>query len=163
MKITFTALALGVLPLLAGASHSQSNERAQVMLFGVFHFANPGLDVVKTDTINDGKYELPANEIYQLGFRIARLSGVERIASFYLRTNHVGTGDNFVGADATARQRRSCAVPVASRLYISNYAGSSPLASHSAHSGPRLLRECSSYFRLSSAVSTSRQRPFVPL
>lgn len=25
---------------------------AQVMLFGVFHFANPGLDVVKTDTID---------------------------------------------------------------------------------------------------------------
>lgn len=27
-------------------------EEAQVMLFGVFHFANPGLDVIKTDQIN---------------------------------------------------------------------------------------------------------------
>lgn len=213
MKIKITAVAISVFLLLAGVSHSQSNDRAQVMLFGVFHFANPGLDVVKTDTINvmseesqkyleelsirlrefqptvvllefkpanesmmqeryeqylDGEYELPANEIYQLGFRIAKLSGVEKIASFdeatigwqaqplfdylpendpdseraveqaiesitaehqqaqntlslgqllgrtndpdqdrrnksfYLLTNHVGTSDNFVGADAAA-------------------------------------------------------------
>jgi hypothetical protein len=213
MKIKFTVAAVSIFLLLTGVSHAQSSDRAQVMLFGVFHFANPGLDVVKTDTINvmsdesqkyledlslrlrefqptvvllefnpanestmqeryerylDGQYELPANEIYQIGFRIARLSGVKKIASFdeasigwnaeplfeylpehdpdteravelaierstvdqqqahstlalgellkmtndpdqdrinksfYLLTNHVGTDDIYVGADATA-------------------------------------------------------------
>jgi hypothetical protein len=213
MKRIITAVAGSLFLLVAGVSHSQSDEHAQVMMFGVFHFANPGLDVVQTDTVNvmteesqqyledlstrlrgfrptvvllefnpaneaemqeryeqylDDKFELPANEIYQLGFRIARLSGVEKIGSFdeatigwnaqplfeylsdhdpdteravetaieditakqqqahsslalgqllkmtndpeqdrlnksfYLLTNHVGTGDNFVGADAAA-------------------------------------------------------------
>jgi hypothetical protein len=213
MKNTITAVVGSFFLLLAGVSHSQSDNHAQVMMFGVFHFANPGLDVVKTATVNvmteesqqyledlstrlrefrptvvllefnpaneavmqeryeqylDDKFELPANEIYQLGFRVARLSGVEKIGSFdersigwnaeplleylpehdpdteravqmaidditakqqqaharltlgqllkmtndpdkdrlnksfYVLTNHVGTGDNFVGADAAA-------------------------------------------------------------
>ena len=100
---------------------------AQVMLFGVFHFANPGHDVVKTDQINvmtdenqayiealadklsqynptvvlleftpdrepemqerfrqyvDGNYQLPSNEVYQLGFRIAARSDAETIHGF---------------------------------------------------------------------------------
>lgn len=187
--------------------------QAEVMLFGVFHFSNPGNDVIKSKQINvmtpdnqaylerlttriaefqptvvllefdreneagmqeryaqylDGEYELDSNEIYQLGFRIAREAGVETIHSFderevhwdaeplfeympendpethkkvndliaqissdreiahstktladlllesndpeqdslnkylYLMTNHVGAGDNFVGADASA-------------------------------------------------------------
>lgn len=187
--------------------------KAEVMLFGVFHFANPGLDVVKTDQVNvmteenqvylaalagriaefnptvvllefdpardsvfqerfalyvEGNYELPSNEIYQLGFRVAALSnaatvhgydehniqwqaeplfdylekvdtetGAKMTALFeqisageqqahselslqallartndperdalnrsaYIMTNHVGDGENFVGADATA-------------------------------------------------------------
>ena len=198
-----------VLPGLAPAEEPQ----AEVMLFGVFHFANPGNDVVKNKQINvmtpenqaylerlaqriaefqptvlllefdpadearvqeryaqylDGEYELGSNEIYQLGFRIAREAGVVTVHSFderevhwaaeplfeympendpetnqkmndliaqissdreidhntktladlllqnndpeqdslnkylYLMTNHVGAGDNFVGADASS-------------------------------------------------------------
>lgn len=213
MKTTIVAVAAGIFLLFAGVGHAQSDDRAQVMIFGVFHFANPGRDVVKTATIDvmteenqqylealstrlrgfrptvvllefdpadeaamqeryerylNGRFELPANEVYQLGFRIARLSGVREIGSFdevvigwnaeplfeylsehdpdterafqtvieqmtaeqqqahstlaldqilrltndpeqdrlnesfYLLTNHVGTGDNFVGADAAA-------------------------------------------------------------
>lgn len=100
---------------------------AQVMLFGVFHFANPGKDVVKTAQIDvmtpenqvyleglarriadfkptvvllefdpenqarmheryrqfvEGTYELGSNEIYQLGFRIAEMVGLETVYSF---------------------------------------------------------------------------------
>ncbi len=187
--------------------------QAEVMLFGVFHFANPGSDMVKSEQTNvmtlqnqdylvrlakriaefqptvvllefdakneagmqerygqyiDGEYELESNETYQLGFRIAREAGVESVHGFderevhwdagplfeympendpetnqkvddliaqissdqevahktktlaelllqsnepeydslnkylYLMTNHVGAGDNFVGADAAA-------------------------------------------------------------
>ena len=213
MKNTVAAVAGSIFLLLACVAHSQSDDHAQVMIFGVFHFANPGLDVVKMDTMNvmteenqhyleglatrlrefqptvvllefnpvneasmqadyeqylDDQFELPANEVFQLGFRIARMSGVKRIASFdeasigwdaeplfeylaehdpeteraveffieeitaqqqqahssltlrqilkmtndpdqdrlnkafYLLTNHAGSGDNFVGADAAA-------------------------------------------------------------
>lgn len=187
--------------------------QAEVMLFGVFHFANPGKDLVKNNQIDvmtpenqayleqlakriaefqptgvllefdpeneasmqnrykqylAGELELPTNEVYQLGFRIAREAGLKSIHSFderevhweaeplfeympendpetkqkldeliakissdqefahnektlaerlqqsndperdslnkflYLMTNHVGAGDNFVGADASA-------------------------------------------------------------
>jgi len=113
--------------LLASTGIAQQPPTAQVMLFGVFHFSNPGRDVVKTKHINvltsdnqayleelsariagfeptvvllefnperegemqaryeeylDGELELPVNEIYQLGFRIARLAGVDSIHSF---------------------------------------------------------------------------------
>ena len=106
---------------------------AQVMLFGVFHFANPGLDLVKADKINvmtdekqaylealsarlanfnptvvllefaperepemqerfqqyvNGNYELPSNEIYQLGFRIAARSDADTVYSFDERNIH---------------------------------------------------------------------------
>ena len=192
---------------------ADTESQAQVMLFGVFHFANPGNDMVKTAQFDvmtpenqvylealarriadfeptvmllefdpeheariqesyrrfiDGTYELGSNEIYQLGFRIARMAGLETVYSFderkvgweaaelfeympkhdpetqaktdslieeiteahnvaratkslpellmqtndpqkdrlnkyfYLLTNQVGAGENFVGADATA-------------------------------------------------------------
>ena len=192
---------------------ADTNSPAQVMLVGVFHFANPGKDVVKTKQVNvmtlenqayldrlagriaefnptvvllefnpaneadmqksyrdflADNFELTSNEIYQLGFRIARQSGVKTVYSFdersvgwqakelfeympehdvaaeerltslieevtiaqneahatkslpellmqandseedninkyfYVTTNDVGAGDNFVGADATA-------------------------------------------------------------
>jgi hypothetical protein len=100
---------------------------AQVMLFGVFHFANPGADVVKTDQIDvmtdenqaylealarrisefdptvvlleftpeldstiqerfdqyvEGRFELPSNEVYQLGFRVAALSEADTVHGF---------------------------------------------------------------------------------
>jgi hypothetical protein len=200
-----------LIALVTGAAHAQNAPK--VMLFGVFHFANPGLDVVKTDQINvmtpenqayldgladrlaefkptkillefepardaelqqrltgyrDGSFELTSNEVYQLGFRIAARTDGATIHGFdersvhwqaeplfaylqesdpetqtrldtlyeqiteemqeahstlslrdllllandaakdrlnrasYLMTNHVGTSDNFVGADATA-------------------------------------------------------------
>jgi hypothetical protein len=202
----------GVLLALVTTAGS-AQEPSEVMLFGAFHFANPGLDVVKTDQINvmtpenqdyleglaerladfqptkilleyeptrdaelqqrladyrDGSFELPSNEIYQLGFRIAARTDGATIHGFdersvhwqaeplfaylehsdpetqarlnalyeqvteemqeahstlslrellvlandedkdrlnrasYLMTNHAGTGDSFVGADATA-------------------------------------------------------------
>ena len=49
---------------------SDSDDRAEVMLFGVFHFANPGLDAVKTETIN---VMTPENQAYldELAQRIA--------------------------------------------------------------------------------------------
>lgn len=186
---------------------------AKVMLLGVFHFANPGRDVVRTDQIDvmtaenqkflegltdrlaafgptvvllefnpdnepsmqekyeqylAGAFELPSNEIYQLGFRVAKKAGLRTVHSFdereigwqaealftympehdpetkaktdalieqvtsetqqahatksladllllsndpekdrlnkymYIMTNHVGAGENFVGADAAA-------------------------------------------------------------
>ena len=106
---------------------AEEPEPAQVMLFGVFHFVNPGLDVVKTDQIDvmtednqaylqalsarigaynptaillefgpdlepeiqrefrryvDGQFELPSNEIYQLGFRIAAISEADTVYGF---------------------------------------------------------------------------------
>lgn len=102
-------------------------EPAKVMLLGMFHFANPGRDVVKTRVIDvmapqnqawldglaarmaafrptdvlaecspaeqetmDGKYrdylagrfELPSNETYQIGFRVARRAGLSRVTCF---------------------------------------------------------------------------------
>ncbi len=102
-------------------------EESEVMVMGVFHFANPGRDLVKTDQINvmsepsqsylqeltqrisefqpthvlleceahewpefQGRYqeylndnfELSANELHQLGFRIARLSGLSEITCY---------------------------------------------------------------------------------
>ena len=203
-------ISLALCPLSLAA---ETGSPAEVMLFGVFHFANPGNDVVKTKQIDvmtpanqayleglakriadfeptvvllefdpeneagmqeryrqylAGAYDLGSNEVYQLGFRIARLAGLEAVHSFdereigweaealfdympkhdpetqtrmdalieevtaaqnaaqatkslaellmqtndpkqddlnkyfYLLTNSVGAGDNFVGADAAA-------------------------------------------------------------
>lgn len=102
---------------------------AKVMLLGLFHFDNPGLDAVKFTPrdvmqpaeqaylvglserlarfaptrvlleypaksdpfINQryadylaGKFELPKNEIYQIGFRVAKLAGHSRVHGFDL-------------------------------------------------------------------------------
>ncbi len=105
-----------------------ANEQAEVMLFGTFHFTNPGLDKVKTaqhDVSTDdsqrylkalssriakefhpshvlvecqpkdqaamdekfgrykqGDFALPINENYQLGFRIAKLSGAKGVICY---------------------------------------------------------------------------------
>jgi hypothetical protein len=120
--IACTCLLGAVLPATAGQPPP-----ARVLLFGVFHFANPGLDVVKTDQIDvmtdenqayldaladrfsqfdptvvllefdpernpgmqerfrqylDGDYELPSNEVYQLGFRIAARSDAETVHGY---------------------------------------------------------------------------------
>lgn len=108
-------------------------EPARVMLFGTFHFQDPGKDMVKVEDVNvlsgenqeylealtgrlagfeptvvlleydpdndgtvneryraylEGGFELPANEIYQLGFRIAKKAGLERVHSFDHRELH---------------------------------------------------------------------------
>lgn len=106
---------------------ADSESSAKVMLFGVFHFANPGKDMVKSQQVDvmmpenqayleeltkriadfkptvvllefdpedearmqeryrqffEGANELGSNEVYQLGFRIARQAGVKTIYSF---------------------------------------------------------------------------------
>lgn len=213
MRITGLCALCVLLSFTLPVANAEEQSTAQVMLLGVFHFANPGRDVVKTDQINvmtdenqaylealsdklseynptvvlleftpdrepemqerfrqyvDGNYQLSSNEVYQLGFRIAARSDAETIHGYdetntqwqaeplfeyledidtstgakmsavyeelttadqkahaslslqellvrandaerdaqnralYLMTNHVGEGQNFVGADATA-------------------------------------------------------------
>jgi hypothetical protein len=115
------------LTLICAFSVHADDPPAEVLLFGVFHFANPGLDVVRTDQIDvttpesqayltdlatrlcefrptvillefdrahesdvreqfnayrDGQAELTTNENEQIGFRVARECGVERIYGF---------------------------------------------------------------------------------
>ncbi len=117
------AFLLAALPV----ATAQQQPPAQIMMLGVFHFANPGRDVVKADHIDvmtdesqaylvaltdriskfnptvvllefnperdaemqkrfrqyvDGTYELPSNEVYQLGFRIAAVSEANTIHGF---------------------------------------------------------------------------------
>lgn len=102
-------------------------EPARVMLVGMFHFANPGRDMVKTQVINvmtpgnqayldglaaqmvlfrptdvlvecspseqdkydekfrdyvSGRFALPSNETYQIGFRVAKLAGLQGVTCF---------------------------------------------------------------------------------
>lgn len=213
MRLTILSLFSSSLVAMSLAATPEQAAPAEVMLFGVFHFANPGLDVVKTEQIDvmtaenqaylealatriagfnptvvllefsparnsvlqeryrqylDGNFELSSNEVYQLGFRVAALSDADTVHGYderdvqwqaeplfdylehtdtetgarmkalfeqittdeqraqselslqsllartndperdalnrssYLLTNHVGDGDNFVGADATA-------------------------------------------------------------
>jgi hypothetical protein len=124
-----------LLLLLARTGEAQTAQPpAQVMLFGTFHFSDPGNDAVKTRSIDvrteasqkylvslsrkiaaefgptrvlleyspeaeqainkryqeflAGDYELPVNEIYQLGFRIARDSGLDSVTSWDHRDVH---------------------------------------------------------------------------
>ena len=101
--------------------------KSRVMVAGMFHFANPGRDMVKTRVIDvmatenqayldglatrmagfkpthvlvecnpadqsqydqryadylAGRYELPSNETYQLGFRVAKRAGLRGVACF---------------------------------------------------------------------------------
>lgn len=113
--------------LLGHAAYAETADKAQVMIMGTFHFANPGLDTVKTDQMNvmtpqnqayldaltksvatyapthiliecrpednakyddlfvkytAGDYSLPSNENYQIGFRLARLVGLNGIVCY---------------------------------------------------------------------------------
>ena len=119
-------LLLLLTPLSAKAQEQET--MPQAMMIGMFHFSNPGKDVIKVDKVIDvlsdesqtylegfsqritdefnptvvlleynpendaiiqqryqnylaGTYELGVNEVYQIGFRVAKLSGA-RIASF---------------------------------------------------------------------------------
>jgi len=152
MKIAIQALATVCMLSLSLVCSGQEERPAQVMLFGVFHFSNPGHDLVKTDQVDvmtdenqayldelaarisrynptrvllefepsrdpefrekfrnyvAGSFELPVNEVYQLGFRIAANSDAETINGFdhgavqwaaeplfeYLQQNDTGTWD----------------------------------------------------------------------
>lgn len=111
----------------AQAPTEVAGEPARVLLLGLFHFDNPGLDAVKYTPLDvmqpapqaylaqlarnlaafaptkvlleypeakdavfneryaefrAGRFELPRNEIYQLGFRVARLAGLGRVHGF---------------------------------------------------------------------------------
>lgn len=122
-----TLLIFLCLTLPLGAAAAEPASPAEVMIFGVFHFANPGKDVVKTTQVNvmtpenqaylealakriaefkptvillefdpedqariqeqyrqflEGTSDLGSNEIYQLGFRIARLADLDTVFSF---------------------------------------------------------------------------------
>lgn len=119
-------LFVAALPTLAGAAESSPGP-AKVMLMGVFHFANPGRDMVKSGVINvmtkgnqayldglatrlaafqptevlvecdpsdqaaldkdfdgykKGTFALKSNEIYQIGFKVAKAAGVDSITCF---------------------------------------------------------------------------------
>ena len=122
------ALALALAPTIARAQPTAPPAApAEVMLLGLFHFDNPGLDAVRyepldvmqpqaqaylvqlterlaqfaptrvlleypqksDEVINQrysafraGSFELPRNEIYQLGFRVARLMQHSRVHGF---------------------------------------------------------------------------------
>lgn len=211
-KILLVLLAIAT-PFSMLAEEQTHNDPAKVMLMGVFHFANPQADKVKTKQINvmtaenqayltsltkrlsefkptvvlleynkkyqqqtqqeyaqylKGQFDLKSNEIYQLGFRVAKQAGLSEVhlydeqevhwqakplfeymakhdsetekafntfidkltqdmeqnqltkslkelllmsnspewdnlnKSLYFRTNHVGAGNGFEGADAAA-------------------------------------------------------------
>jgi len=122
-------LALALLPGAVGCAGpaAPGDPRARVMLLGLFHFANPGLDAVKytpldvmqpevqaylealsqrlagfgptkllleypqrSDAVINqryaehlaGRFVLPRNEIYQIGFRVAKRAGHARVHGF---------------------------------------------------------------------------------
>lgn len=121
------AAALMLAPCTALAQEPAARPPARVMLLGLFHFDNPGLDAVRYTAIDvmqpavqaelealadrltrfaptkllleyrpasdaainaryaayrEGRFELPKNEIYQLGFRIARRAGLAQVHGF---------------------------------------------------------------------------------
>lgn len=126
--IRLLVLLVAVWPFLAQAqAPAAAALPAKVILLGLFHFDNPGLDAVKytpldvlkpepqaylaalaerlaafaptrvvleypasSDAVINGRYaefrqgrfELRKNEIYQLGFRVARAAGLERVHGF---------------------------------------------------------------------------------
>lgn len=123
---TALLLCVAALPALARAAAPPARP-AEVMKMGVFHFANPGRDMVKTGVINvmtednqayldglatrlaafhpsdvlvecdpsrqaefdkrfaayrDGTFAMTSNEIYQIGFRVAKAAGIDRVTGF---------------------------------------------------------------------------------
>ena len=73
MRFVLKTVILALFAIAPQAAWSDEPEPAEVMLFGVFHFANPGLDVVKTEQINVMTEE---NQAYLEGLadRIARFN-----------------------------------------------------------------------------------------
>lgn len=131
MRISLHARCLLVATLLwsscLASAATPGAEPARVMLVGMFHFANPGRDLVKSRVINvmspenqayleglavrlagfkptgvlaecspseqgtydqrfkdylAGRFKLPSNETYQVGFRVARQAGLQGVTCF---------------------------------------------------------------------------------
>ncbi len=119
-------LGLSLLPALACAA-APPPEQAKVMMMGVFHFANPGRDMVKSGVINvmssenqayldglatrlaafrptavliecepseqakfdekfaafrKGTFAMTSNEDFQIGFRVAKAAGIDKVTCF---------------------------------------------------------------------------------
>lgn len=70
LKQRLLALAFTALCTASSPGFGQDTAAAEVMLFGVFHFANPGQDVVKTAQVN---VMTDANQTYleQLAARLS--------------------------------------------------------------------------------------------
>lgn len=140
LKFSFLCI-LNIILLLPGIVAAQEQNKARVMILGVYHFHNPNADMIKTDypdhlsekkqreiaevldllaefkptkilveaapesvsVQNDyqkflkGEYKLTANEIDQLGFRLAKRLGHKQI---YLADNRMGMDFNSVMAAA---------------------------------------------------------------
>lgn len=132
--ICYLLLLLSGAPIAGAQAESTSSDKAIVMLFGTFHFDDPGLDQVKnqkidvmteanqqalqrltqrlandfrpthvllecdkanTDKLNQSlkaymsdDFALPKNEIYQIGFRLAKAAGLEEVVCFDEREVH---------------------------------------------------------------------------
>ncbi len=127
LETTSTVQAASVDPVISNRDPMTPLEPAKVMMMGVFHFANPGRDMVKSGVINvmtkdnqayldglatrlatfhptdvllecdpkdqaafqknfdgyrQGSFALKSNEIYQVGFRVAKLAGLDKITCF---------------------------------------------------------------------------------
>ncbi len=126
MKNLFLLLCLALFSLSTSADSKKPSEKPPIKLVGTFHFANPGLDLIKTEVMNvmstesqlylaemsqhisqfkptavmlefnpenteainkqyqdylAGHFTLPVNEVYQIGFRVAKLAGVKELLS----------------------------------------------------------------------------------
>lgn len=128
MRTIFILTTFTIFSLLAEQTNVQKQEPATLMLFGTFHFDNPGLDLVNpsnTEIMNDknqsylqslavriaqrfnptkvlvecaladqkkldlqykqylnNKFGLPANESYQVGFRLAKAANLSQIQCY---------------------------------------------------------------------------------
>jgi len=141
MKLLISTL-LSIILLVSSFSLISAEEipKAQVMMLGLFHFNNPGKDVVKTKSVDvlsgesqaylkrlaeniqkfrpskvlleydpknqtvmqqryddylNGEYQLGINEIYQIGFRVAKLAEHKTTYSFDQRNVHWQGGPLF--------------------------------------------------------------------
>ena len=140
LETTLTGPVAGVEPVKFTPSPVTAPEKANVIVMGVFHFANPGLDMVKSRVINvmtvdnqayldalatrlaafhptdlliecgpndqaafqknfdayrNGAYVLTSNEVDQIGFRVAKVAGMEKITCFDEQTIEWDAGPMF--------------------------------------------------------------------
>ena len=127
MIATTLLLLAGTVAAVPAKPDVTSQAPAKVMMMGVFHFANPGRDMVKSGVINvmtkdnqayldelatrlaafhptdvllecepseqavfqkkfdsykDGTFSLTSNETYQIGFRVAKAAGIDKVTCF---------------------------------------------------------------------------------